>query len=422
MAAPSTVYSSNVLKVQQGSGTPAVLALLPLSLTEYGSDVNMKALFYLDEVKHCLDVSDKDVIQALVKDSGANYLMHAPARLGMGRYYKDGQNYILLNDGGLNTYGRITNNTTDNYVHAQNRVEVSFTLYSAYYCKTTGYGYRYRLNSGAWVDKFDSVEQYDERSVVTIDRHFVPDLINGAYPAIGTQIEIEAYIENGEGRKYYHVYTFNLTEEVMVLDALYYATTSTTTPTPITLYIRVSDWDALDAVTEGGNGGASVVFYTDAIMLTTAAAGWYDVNKSTTDGKRKLFCMLHGSIDSYYPLENSTPSTKYTLWVNPSLDGEGFSDAASLDYSGHIIFTTSPALARDVTINYTCRAVDSTTSHRKALKTGSVVMSSNQTYLSIPVSKIIFPGYDTVEVIVDHAGLPYDYIYENSETYVLPEL
>lgn len=422
MAAPSTVYSANVLKAQLGSSASETLALLPLALTEYGDDVNTRYLFYLDEIKHFVDASGKTIMHGLVLNSGSNYLMHAPARLGRGRYYKDGQTYIMLNDGGLNTYGRITNNTTDNYVHAQNRVEVSFTLYSAYYCKTTGYGYRYRLNSGAWVDKFDSVEQYDERSVVTIDRHFAPDLINGAYPAIGTQIEIEAYIENGEGRKYYHVYTFNLTEELMVLDALYYATTSTTTPTPITLYIRVSDWDALDAVTEGGNGGASVVFYTDAIMLTTAAAGWYDVNKSTTDGKRKLFCMLHGSIDSYYPLENSTPSTKYTLWVNPSLDGEGFSDAASLDYSGHIIFTTSPALARDITINYTCRAVDSTTSHRKALKTGSVVMPSNQTYLSIPVSKIIFPGYDTVDVIVDHAGLPYDYIYEGSETYVLPEL
>ena len=212
MAAPSTVYSSNVLKVQQGSGTPAVLALLPLSLTEYGSDVNMKALFYLDEVKHCLDVSGKDVIQALVKDSGANYLMHAPARLGMGRYYKDGQNYILLNDGGLNTYGEVISFSAASNL-LKNGITINAQFKAAYYASNNIAGIRFKVvnkteyNSGQLI-------QIELKATATVNnRPYNVTDADDYYIQVGDIVEVTPFVQNDEGIKYGTTQSVAITQE-----------------------------------------------------------------------------------------------------------------------------------------------------------------------------------------------------------------
>ena len=212
MAAPSTVYSSNVLKVQQGSGTPAVLALLPLSLTEYGSDVNMKALFYLDEVKHCLDVSGKDVIQALVKDSGANYLMHAPARLGIGRYYKDGQNYILLNDGGLNTYGEVISFSAASNL-LKNGITINAQFKAAYYASNNIAGIRFKVvnkteyNSGQLI-------QIELKATATVNnRPYNVTDADDYYIQVGDIVEVTPFVQNDEGIKYGTTQSVTITQE-----------------------------------------------------------------------------------------------------------------------------------------------------------------------------------------------------------------
>ena len=270
MAAPSTVYSSNVLKVQQGSGTPAVLALLPLSLTEYGSDVNMKALFYLDEVKHCLDVSGKDVIQALVKDSGANYLMHAPARLGMGRYYKDGQNYILLNDGGLNTYAYISVQVP--IVKWANYTKIIMSLKSSYYSSTSEYGVYYRVQgTSEWIKNqagyvLDAKLSKNDMRVVT-----------GAADHAGVTIEIKGYVINEEGELQTPVHSY-VTDDAIVFQLARAVTNLYTKPSEnsINFFMTQSENAELGHI-EKVSSARNIQVYADADMTTLVADGLYNI-------------------------------------------------------------------------------------------------------------------------------------------------
>ena len=278
MAAPSTVYSSNVLKVQQGSGTPAVLALLPLSLTEYGDDVDTRYLFYLDAVKHFVDAGGKTIMHGLVLNSGQNYLMHAPARLGRGRYNKDGQTYIMLNDGGLNTLAYISVQVP--IVKWANYTKIIMSLKSSYYSSTSEYGVYYRVQgTSEWI-KNQAGYVLDAKLSKNDMR-----LITGAADHAGVTIEFKGYAINEEGEFQSSVYSF-VTDDAIVFQLARPVASLYTIPfdNSINFFLTQTENYELGHI-EKVSSARNIQVYADADMTTLVADGLYNIMYAPKQGE-----------------------------------------------------------------------------------------------------------------------------------------
>ena len=82
MAANSSVYSKNQLRYAT-TEEQIVVSLLPLNLSEYNG--NMKALFYLDDVRQLKDTEGKDVFVGLCVENSENYNMRPVKRISRAR-------------------------------------------------------------------------------------------------------------------------------------------------------------------------------------------------------------------------------------------------------------------------------------------------------------------------------------------------
>lgn len=125
MAATADKYSKNTLNDKDNGTTKQVFALMPLALTEYVNDATFKKVFWCHDVWHKKDGEDNEVAIGLLKTSvsqaegfpaiicselhgGCSSTASIAAsdphnRKGKLHLVKGGADYIVLNDGGLNT-------------------------------------------------------------------------------------------------------------------------------------------------------------------------------------------------------------------------------------------------------------------------------------------------------------------------------
>jgi hypothetical protein len=293
MAANSSVYSSNTIQAYNNS-KDEILTLLPLNLAEYNG--NMKSLFFLDEVKTLKDKNGRDVFIGLVKEQDdvnmyPNKEMRNPNRLGKGRLlYKDSQgnitNYIICNDGGLNTYGRAyINEVADN--QPCNRVYVTMTGRSAYHSASGRCGVRYVLRntslqevgSGEW-PLFTSLPAKEQMT----DTFYIEDIDARA----GHQMELTPYIINDEGEKSYFTHTVTLKEGVYSLEARPITAHNVRPESAFQrVYMNSEAWVYMGTLVRNELGirfPKPVVMYADEKMTTPIAAGLWQVRYNSYNG------------------------------------------------------------------------------------------------------------------------------------------
>lgn len=403
MAATKSTYSKSAMMESQFVNNAASnnkLFFYALCLTAYESDANVKALFHLDYLSHCIDVDNKNCFYGMVKVGGANAAYHAAARISKVKTRIENNECVILNDAGLNCLADIVSQVvnTDNFQHSQNRIEVALNIISAYYANSTAWGIRYRLNGGDWINIKDYSETLEAKSTTSKSPAFVPQLVNGAWPAVGTTMNVQAYVTNSEGTKYYDIATYELTEEVLTVDAIYYSATDAT-GVPVTIYMRNSDWDNLDSVLARGDGGVSVVFYNNALMRTTdlATTGYYDVNKYDASGNSKLFHFLssHGSVDGYYAKSNYVPggSTSLELLASVSTYDSDFDLEMGENLNCVVGFIVSDYVKNagnkvDTIITYNVIVLDAEGTGRGSVASGSVTIPANTKTAEVNISNM----------------------------------
>lgn len=144
MAATANVYSKDTLNDQNNGNDQQVYVYQPLALQEYNSDANFCANFFVQKVWHKTDSEDKECAIGLLEDNSSYslYQMHASSRIGKLRLkLKDNnvwKNYIVLNDGGLNTKAHcyFAGSGHDAYV---NYLKVTCCLRTAYYANNNSF-------------------------------------------------------------------------------------------------------------------------------------------------------------------------------------------------------------------------------------------------------------------------------------------
>nr|WP_294897864.1 hypothetical protein [uncultured Pedobacter sp.] len=148
MAAEATVYLNNGAKLPvKLDGVAQYDALVALKLSAYGS--NIKTLFYLDAVLVADNGAGSSGFVGMVKIGGANYIRHASARRSKTVLQNaSADQFILLNDAGLNTLGDATNASVPvplvGVVSGSDvLIKVLADFLSAYYVDTTDYGVEY---------------------------------------------------------------------------------------------------------------------------------------------------------------------------------------------------------------------------------------------------------------------------------------
>jgi len=109
MAATADKYSKNTLNDKDDGNDKQVFALMPLALQEYQSDATFESTFFCHDVWHKTDTEGKECVIGLLRepvsqaDRPLYNQMHADKRKGKLHLVKNGVNYTVLNDGGLNT-------------------------------------------------------------------------------------------------------------------------------------------------------------------------------------------------------------------------------------------------------------------------------------------------------------------------------
>ena len=140
MAATADKYSKNTLNDKDSGTTKQVFALMPLALQEYQSDATFESTFFCHDVWHKTDTEGKECVIGLLRepvsqaDRPLYNQMHADKRKGKLHLVKNGVNYTVLNDGGLNTKPYIEITSVD--LCAQNILVFSVDYTNAYYLVT----------------------------------------------------------------------------------------------------------------------------------------------------------------------------------------------------------------------------------------------------------------------------------------------
>lgn len=213
MSAPAEAYLDEKLPLQD-VGVVKYDNLLALKLSEYGS--NIKSLFYLDALLVAKENGGtKEGFCGLVLVGGNNAAMHNTARWGKGRTSPDGgaTKYIILNDGGLNTYASSNVDTIKNT--AVNYLKADYSYKSSYYAYSTSRGYEIRANNGSWYDVLlDNAVLPATNEETKFDEYFYSTF---SHPSL---VEIRPYIVNEEGKRYGSSVIFNTTPEIEMLGAI----------------------------------------------------------------------------------------------------------------------------------------------------------------------------------------------------------
>lgn len=236
MAATADKYSHETLNDKDTTSgqttTKNIYALQPLALEEYSSDANFKAVFFVNDVWHKKDSEGKEVVMGLleIEPTYETYKLHQDgsetgkhSRLGKLRMNKNGTDYIVLNDGGLNTKALIRFATgSPNQIYT-NYVKVICYLRSAYYLRTERFKVRI-IKNGQEIYDFPLIYDETATSPAIFPAKFAANAYVGKYNlgvigglSAGDRVVLQVVSENGEG-------TFEGgTKEVDVLGAMYFA-------------------------------------------------------------------------------------------------------------------------------------------------------------------------------------------------------
>lgn len=142
MAVTADKYSTDTFNDKDNGQNKQIYTYIPLALTAYVSDSNFKEKFFCHEVWKKKDSQGKDCIIGLINPSagvseGYYNQLHADSRKGKLRYIKGGVEYIVLNDGGLNTKPFIGFTNTAGILCTKDCVILYITYKNAYYINTT---------------------------------------------------------------------------------------------------------------------------------------------------------------------------------------------------------------------------------------------------------------------------------------------
>lgn len=222
MAATADKYSKNTLNDKDttsgGTTTKNILALQPLALTEYTSDANFKQKFFCNDVWHRQDSEGKECVIGLLDTragvtdshyrelhggcSATEAIAQADPHKRNGKLHlvKNGVNYIVLNDGGLNTKAFADAPTID--MCAANLVIFHFPYQNAYWQNTTSAVATIELWRGGSKTNARTKALTDMPKLRNTDGTYYildQDTINAMSPQVGSTIKIKITMTNGEG-------------------------------------------------------------------------------------------------------------------------------------------------------------------------------------------------------------------------------
>ncbi len=278
MSVSRSKYSNDTINDKDSGSSKQILALQPLALTEYllaydagktwsqmtdaekKDDSGFKQKFYVHDVWRKKDSNNKEVVLGLLNPL-ATYVntdfnaMHAAKRKGRLRITKGGVNYIVLNDGGLNTLPEayFSSNILACYT---NYVKVYCYLKSAYYL-ATGYFqidfYLVQTSGGSTTEIWKHSEYLivsdasDPRFLAanTTLPQFIAAFRNISGFAVGDTMRIKITAHNEEGDYHAPVYKDGIVKQAMSFIQVYYFATepnrTTTDPTTGTPYAMMID-------------------------------------------------------------------------------------------------------------------------------------------------------------------------------------
>ena len=205
MAAHAGLYSSETFNDKDSGNDKQILALQPLALTEYQSDADFCSVFFCHGVWHKKDKNSKECVLGLLDTragiTNSHYQdLHAEGRKGKLRLTKGGVNYIVLNDGGLNTKAFADAPTID--MCAANLVIFHFTYQNAYWQNTTNAVATVELWQGGSKTMTRTKALTDMPKLRNTDGTYYildQDTINAMAPPVGSTIKIKITMTNGEG-------------------------------------------------------------------------------------------------------------------------------------------------------------------------------------------------------------------------------
>lgn len=265
MAATNDKYSANVL-MEHKNGQNNKLALLPLALQEYQNDSKFRELFKVDAVKHRTDSNNKQLAIGLLKSNNSpNRVYHADARIGKIHIYEGGEDYILLNDGGLNTMADCSFPMDAVRARYANFIKLAINAISAYYAdtaKVTITLYKNNIYLYSWDVVFNGGTLLPARQSVTNYPTHIRDL-GGVEEGDTLKAVISATNEEGTYTSSKEL-TFKLLGAMEFIQVYWLATkpTSNTPPTSGTPYVmKISeDMYYLNPTAIGGGGVLGELF------------------------------------------------------------------------------------------------------------------------------------------------------------------
>ena len=256
MAAPSYVYFGQACYFPSSNGTIQVFIpkLLKNSVPTVGDDwgdgyynegdddATIKAkicdIFKLDDLTRVLGTGQQGFI-GIVNPGSPNAIYHNPSRFTGATAFNTGVNYLMLNDGGLNTLGRLLVNIhIDNTkpFTQDNGFKITAWFRSAYYVATSKFGIKWRKQGDVNYIEAPSLGTLSPKEISNhVDTIIDVDPTDTLQIIAGNTYEILAFIENVEGTTIFQMNnvvanTISMTLKyaaVRTLEAFMYATEST---------------------------------------------------------------------------------------------------------------------------------------------------------------------------------------------------
>ena len=246
-------------------------------LTEYSSLESIKLLFYLDYL-FPTTIAGENCFIGGVKVGSGYYYMHKETRLSPFAVRYNAEDFILLNDAGLNTLPYISVQIPT--VKWANYTKIKMTVTSAYYSSTTEYGIYYRVRGTTEWIKNQAGYSVNSKTTKNDMR-----LITGAADHAGVTIEFKGYAINEEGEFQSSVYSF-VTDDAIVFQLARPVASLYTIPSDnsINFFLTQTENYELGHI-EKVSSARNVQVYGDADMSTFVADGLYNIMYAPKPGE-----------------------------------------------------------------------------------------------------------------------------------------
>lgn len=353
MAAPIGVYSTSHLKAQQGSATAEILTLMALSLSEYKptptatpeqTRARVCELFYLDFCRQMKDKNGNDVFIGGVYSGSTNYAMHNASRLGRGRVRKDGIDYTLLNDAGLNTKGAIevmalhsnSSHGQGKYIAWGNYFRASFKFKASYYATSNLRRITVSAINGSGTAIITPQVMENTSGMTQRQEETLSIVVIRQSPASGVKYGINVEHTNEEGTSQFVIAASSgivaaedINVPIPIMD--YYGTTmptSTIGGTPMQRWSFASQMSNIGSVGLTAASSGIYLYKSDKMNLVAnnvVAAGYYDLGYRDALNKVKMFIVdSNGMITHYEPLFVTTIYKKFIPTVDVNSMGDPY--------------------------------------------------------------------------------------------------